>query len=300
MIYKCHLPGTWHFSNYITIMNYFKVRFDCAPCSEDITDLLAAFLADAGYESFEPDSAGVTAYVQADMFSDEAIGDIVSDFPMECSLSWEKEFVESCNWNQEWEKHYFQPIVIADECVVHSSFHKDVPSARYDILIDPKMAFGTGHHATTSQMMRYILDIPDIEAKSVIDMGTGTGILAILCKMRGSGKTTGIEIDPGAFENAVENAALNRQGVEFICGDATALEQLEPADIFLANINRNVITGDISRYAEKIKHGGMLLLSGFYTHDIPVVMEAAEPLGFRLEKSTEDGDHWAALRLIKE
>lgn len=281
-------------------MNYYKVRFECAPCSEDITDLLAAFLADLGYESFEPDGSGLTAYVQALEFSEDAVKDMLEDFPMETSISFDSEFVESQNWNEEWEKHYFQPIVIAGECVVHSSFHKDVPAARYDILIDPKMAFGTGHHATTSQMMRYVLDIEDIEGKTVIDMGTGTGILAILCKMRGAGKVDGIEIDPGAFENAVENAALNSQAIGFICGDASALADLPPADIFLANINRNVITADIRLYADRIKSGGSLLLSGFYTADIPIVMAAAEPLGFTLDKSTEEGDHWAAIRLIKE
>lgn len=281
-------------------MNYYKVRFECAPCSEDITDLLAAFLADLGYESFEPDGSGLTAYVQASEFSEDAVKDMLEDFPMETSISFDSEFVESQNWNEEWEKHYFQPIVIAGECVVHSSFHKDVPAARYDILIDPKMAFGTGHHATTSQMMRYVLDIEDIEGKTVIDMGTGTGILAILCKMRGAGKVDGIEIDPGAFENAVENAALNSQAIGFICGDASALADLPPADIFLANINRNVITADIRLYADRIKSGGTLLLSGFYTADIPIVMVAAEPLGFTLDKSTEEGDHWAAIRLIKE
>lgn len=281
-------------------MNYYKVRFECAPCSEDITDLLAAFLADLGYESFEPDGSGLTAYVQASEFSEDAVKDMLEDFPMETSISFDSEFVESQNWNEEWEKHYFQPIVIAGECVVHSSFHKDVPAARYDILIDPKMAFGTGHHATTSQMMRYVLDIEDIEGKTVIDMGTGTGILAILCKMRGAGKVDGIEIDPGAFENAVENAALNSQAIGFICGDASALADLPPADIFLANINRNVITADIRLYADRIKSGGTLLLSGFYTADIPIVMAAAEPLGFTLDKSTEEGDHWAAIRLIKE
>lgn len=281
-------------------MNYYKVRFECAPCSEDITDLLAAFLADLGYESFEPDGLGLTAYVQASEFSEDAVKDMLEDFPMETSISFDSEFVESQNWNEEWEKHYFQPIVIAGECVVHSSFHKDVPAARYDILIDPKMAFGTGHHATTSQMMRYVLDIEDVEGKTVIDMGTGTGILAILCKMRGAGKVDGIEIDPGAFENAVENAALNSQAIGFICGDASALADLPPADIFLANINRNVITADIRLYADRIKSGGTLLLSGFYTADIPIVMTAAEPLGFTLDKSTEEGDHWAAIRLIKE
>ena len=281
-------------------MNYYKLRLECAPCSEDITDLLAAFLADLGYESFEPDDTGLTAYVQSSEFSEKAVKEMLEDFPMKTSIRFDSEFVESQNWNEEWEKHYFQPIVIAGECVVHSSFHKDVPAARYDILIDPKMAFGTGHHATTSQMMRYVLDIEDIEGKTVIDMGTGTGILAILCKMRGAGKVDGIEIDPGAFENAVENAALNSQAIGFICGDASALADLPPADIFLANINRNVITADISRYSEKIKSGGTLLLSGFYTADIPIVMAAAEPLGFTLDKSTEEGDHWAAIRLIKD
>lgn len=281
-------------------MNYYKVRFECKPCNEDITDLLAAFLADLGFESFEPDEAGLTAYVQASEFSESSILEVVDYFPMDTSISFSIEFVESQNWNEEWEKHYFKPIVIAGECVVHSSFHKDVPEAKYDILIDPKMAFGTGHHATTSQMMRYILDEEDIEGKTVIDMGTGTGILAILCKMHGAGHVTGIEIDSGAFENAVENAALNRQGIRFICGDASVLPGLELADIFLANINRNVITGDIARYAEMIKPGGRLLLSGFYVADIPIVMESAEPLGFSLDKATEEGDHWAALRLIKK
>lgn len=281
-------------------MNYYKVRFECNPCTEDITDLLAAFLADLGYESFEPDSSGLTAYVQASDFSEDAVDVMLEEFPMETEVGFTSEFVESQNWNEEWEKHYFQPIVIAGECVVHSSFHKDVPEAKYDILIDPKMAFGTGHHATTSQMMRFLLDIKDIYGKAVIDMGTGTGILAILCKMRGAGSVYGIEIDPGAFENAVENATLNSQPIDVICGDASSLADLEPADIFLANINRNVITSDIGRYADKIKSGGILLLSGFYTSDIPVVMSAAEPLGFTLDKATEEGDHWASLRLIKK
>ncbi|MDE5793796.1 MAG: 50S ribosomal protein L11 methyltransferase [Muribaculaceae bacterium] len=280
-------------------MNYYKVRFNCAPCSEDITDLLAAFLADYGYESFEPDEAGLTAYIQSAEFSEDKIKEITCDFPIVTTISYESELVESQNWNEEWEKHYFQPIVIAGEVVVHSSFHKNIPEANYDILIDPKMAFGTGHHATTSQMMQYILDIDSMEGKSVIDMGTGTGILAILCKMRGAGKVTGIEIDPGAFDNALENAALNRQAIDFILGDASALEKCEPADIFLANINRNVITSDISKYAKKINTGGILLLSGFYVSDIPIIMESATPLGFTIDCTSEEGDHWAALRLIK-
>lgn len=280
-------------------MNYYKVRFNCSPCNEDITDLLAAFLADAAFESFEPDDNGLTAYVPEPDFSVDVIDEILAGFPMDTEISYNSELVESKDWNEEWEKHYFQPIVIAGECVVHSSFHKDIPQARYDILIDPKMAFGTGHHATTSQMMRFILDIDDIQGKSVIDMGTGTGILALLCKMRGAGNVTGIEIDPGAFENALENASLNNQAIDFYCGDASKLADYAAADIFLANINRNVITSDIGKYADKIKNGGILLLSGFYTQDIPVVLAAAAPYGLTLEKTSEEGDHWAAIRLRK-
>ncbi len=280
-------------------MNYFKVRLECVPCTEDITDLLAAFLADVSYESFEPDQTGVTAYVQADSYSESAILEIVSEFPIATNITFNSEYVEGRNWNEEWEKHYFQPIVIAGECVVHSSFHENVPDAKYDILIDPKMAFGTGHHATTSQMMRNILDLGDLSGKRIIDMGCGTGILAILAKMRGAEGVTGIEIDPGAYENALENASLNHQEIKFVCGDAKSLSDCDTADIFLANINRNVITNDIARYAEKIKPGGSLILSGFYTSDIPVIMQYATPLGFTIEKSTEEGDHWAALCLRK-
>lgn len=281
-------------------MNYAKVRFDCHPCSEDITDLLAAFLADAGYESFEPDAMGLTAYVQDTLYSTQSIQDIIQNFPIPTEIKWQTEIVESRDWNEEWEKHYFQPIVIGGECVVHSSFHKDIPRAKYDILIDPKMAFGTGHHATTSQMIRYLLNLATLEGKEIIDMGTGTGILAILAKMRGASKATGIEIDAGAFENAIENASLNSVAVDFILGDASKLETLNPADIFLANINRNVITSDIADYAKKIKKGGLLFLSGFYTSDIPIIMESATPLGLNLMEQTEEGDHWAALKLIKD
>lgn len=280
-------------------MDYIQLRLDCSPASEDITDLLAAFLADEGYESFLPDQDGLTAFIQADSFSQDAVDNIISEFPIETSIASDHTFVKGQNWNEEWEKHYFQPIVIADKCVVHSSFHKDVPAATFDILIDPKMAFGTGHHATTSQMMQYILGIESMHDKDVIDMGTGTGILSILCKMRGARDVTGIEIDPGAYENAVENGKLNSTDIHFICGDASALESLPEADIFLANINRNVITGDIDKYAARIKNGGTLLLSGFYTSDIPMIEEACAPYGLRIVETSEEGDHWAAVRLIK-
>ena len=279
------------------MQDYIALRIDAVPCSEDITDLLAAFLCDEGFESFKPDDCWLTAYVRTDLYDEGAVKKILEEFPIDTDFTFSSGTVKGEDWNEEWEKHYFQPIVVDDKCVVHSSFHKDVPSAEYDIVIDPKMAFGTGHHSTTSNMMRHILS-SDMEGKSVIDMGTGTGILAILCKMKGADNVTGIEIDPFAWENAVENAALNNVKVNMLCGDAGLLAGLDQADYFLANINRNVITSDIESYASCLKQGGIMLLSGFYRSDIPIVEKAANEYGLFLESEKEDND-WVALRFKK-
>ncbi|MEZ3531923.1 MAG: 50S ribosomal protein L11 methyltransferase [Muribaculaceae bacterium] len=279
------------------MQDYIALRIDAVPCLEDITDLLAAFLCDEGFESFKPDDCGLTAYVRTDLYDEGAVKKILEEFPIDTDFTFSSGTVKGEDWNEEWEKHYFQPIVVDDKCVVHSSFHKDVPSAEYDIVIDPKMAFGTGHHSTTSNMMRHILS-SDMEGKSVIDMGTGTGILAILCKMKGADNVTGIEIDPFAWENAVENAALNNVKVNMLCGDAGLLAGLDQADYFLANINRNVITSDIESYASCLKQGGIMLLSGFYRSDIPIVEKAANEYGLFLESEKEDND-WVALRFKK-
>lgn len=279
--------------------DYYKVRIDATPCTEDITDLAAAFLADSGFESFEPDSMGLTAYIRCSEGSGKEIAtDALCDFPMDVEFNISEEFVEGKDWNEEWEKHYFQPILIGGDCVIHSSFHTDVPSARYDILIDPKMAFGTGHHDTTSQMVRHILG-SDMEGKSVIDMGTGTGILGILAAMRGATKVTGIEIDRPAYDNAIENVSLNGANMELIHGDASALEGLDNADYLFANINRNIILADINRYAARLKSGGTMLLSGFYEEDIPMIEESASKYGLK-ESCRLISNRWTALKLIKE
>ena len=203
--------------------DYNSVRINATPCSEDITDLAAAFLADAGFESFEPDENGLTSYIRATPQAISIAEEALMDFPYDVKFEITSEFIEGEDWNAEWEKYYFKPIVIGDKCVVHSTFHKDVPTAKYDIVIDPKMAFGTGHHDTTSQMMRLILDL-DLSGKSVIDMGTGTGILAILAKMRGASDVHGIEIDEPAYLNAIDHTRLNNVDIDIIHGDASALE----------------------------------------------------------------------------
>lgn len=279
--------------------DYIESRFTLEPCpGEDATDLLAGLLADLGYESFVPDGCGLTAYVRESDFRPEEIAPALDGFPFDCVITRDDKRIEGRDWNAEWERNYFRPIVVGDRCVVHSSFHTDVPSAEYDIVIDPKMAFGTGHHATTSLMLTRLLDA-GLAGRSLIDMGTGTGILAILAAMRGAGPVTAVEIDGFAYENAVENCRLNgHPEIRLVCGDASALESIGVADVFVANINRNVITADLHRYAGRLATGGMMLLSGFYESDVPVVVEAASPLG--LEKvDVSVRDNWACLNLRK-
>ena len=278
--------------------DYLSVRVDLSPCSTDATDLAAAFLADAGFESFEPNESGLTAYIRASEDVEKLAEEALQDFPFEAEIAISSEFIKGEDWNSEWEKNYFKPILIDDLCVVHSTFHKDVPSAKYDIVIDPKMAFGTGHHDTTSQMMRHILSLP-LEGKSVIDMGTGTGILSFLAKMRGAENVTGIEIDKPAYENAVDNASLNNCDVRFIHGDASALSEISALDFLFANINRNIILADIDRYASALNPGGTMLLSGFYEEDIPLIMEAANKYGLKEESRLVSEAGWTALRLSK-
>lgn len=279
--------------------DYIEVRFNVAPCDETATDVLAALLCDAEFESFVPDNEGLTAYVKRELFHEEKVNEILNEFPLPAKIDWSKVVIEGQDWNSEWEKNYFQPIIVGDKCVIHSSFHKDIPETEYDIVIDPKMAFGTGHHATTSLIIRQLLDMP-LDGVSVMDMGTGTGILAILCAMRGANPVSAIEIDEFAYVNAVENVKINGQPhIKVHLGDASLLADEQPVELFIANINRNIITADIAEYAKCLKSGGMMLLSGFYEEDIPVVMESAGCHGLKYDSHTVQ-DRWTCLRLVKE
>lgn len=280
--------------------DYYEVRLDLNPCCEDATDLLAGMLADEGYESFVPDETGLTAYIKKELFSDAALKSALADFPFDSLVTAKAELVEGRDWNAEWEKNYFQPIVIGDQVVIHSSFHTDIPDATYDIVIDPKMAFGTGHHSTTSQILQALLSTP-LEGKSVIDMGTGTGILAILAAMRGAGPVTAIELDTFAYENAVDNVRLNgHPEINVINGDASALNGVDAADVFIANINRNVILGDLNRYATALKHGGIMLLSGFYEgKDCDMIIDEAAKYGLEFTAMTTD-NRWACMTLVNK
>lgn len=278
--------------------DYREVRIDISPCTETGTDVMAYLLAEAGFESFVPDERGLTAYIREEDFDACKVNDALAQYPFAASLDVSSTFIEGEDWNSEWEKNYFQPIVIGERLVIHSTFHTDVPQAQYDITIDPKMAFGTGHHATTSQVASVLLD-SDLKGKTVTDMGTGTAILAILAAKLGAKTVTGIEIDEAAYVNAIENVALNgvENTVSLIHGDASALTDCPKADIFVANINRNVITADLKQYVTALNQGGTIILSGFYEHDIPVIMETAAQLGLKELRHTTLND-WACLILV--
>lgn len=280
--------------------DYVELRLDLTPCSETATDILAALLADVGYESFVPDQRGLTAYIPVGIFSEEDVATVCASFPIpDVSITARSATIEGKDWNSEWEKNYFKPIVVGERCVIHSSFHRDIPRCDYDIIIDPKMAFGTGHHATTSLIIEQLLDM-NLAGKTVIDMGTGTGILAILSAMRGATQVYGIEIDPAAFANAEENIRLNNHNdIHLMLGDASRLEQYPQAQVFIANINRNIITSDLTRYASRLADGGTMLLSGFYEADIPVIMAHAAPLGLREVAHTTKPTSWTCLRLSR-
>jgi ribosomal protein L11 methyltransferase len=280
--------------------DYIEVRININPCNEDITDVLAALLADSGYESFLPDDNGLTAYIRAEDYDYDATRQAIANCPIPLTnVTVSDNRIEGQDWNAEWEKHYFKPIVIGDKCVIHSSFHTDIPKADYDIVIDPKMAFGTGHHQTTTLILQRLLST-DLNGLTVTDMGTGTGILAILAAMRGATTVNAIEIDPFAQVNAVENVALNHHPeINVILGDASQLPGLPKADIFLANINRNIITNDMGAYADAIADGGRLIVSGFYTADIPVVEQSAAKFGLQLADTSSLND-WCSILFIKQ
>ena len=276
--------------------DYTRVKFTVTPNEEVATDVLAALLADAGFESFVPEDDGMSAYAPQALYDADAVAAVVAGYPLEgFEITYDSEFIEGEDWNAEWEKNYFQPIVLGEECVIHSTFHKDVPKARYDILIDPKMAFGTGYHQTTCHMLRTIL-AQDMTGKSVLDMGCGTALLAILARKHGASNVVAIDIDEFAYENARENIVLNgTPDIEVRLGGAEAIKPSDSFDIVLANINRNILLADIKNYVRAMHPGSQLFISGFYTEDIEVLKEEAARHGLQYIDSAED-NRWAMVR----
>ena len=279
-------------------MKYFEVTFTTSPCNETVNDVVSALAGEIGFESFVEWEKGVQAYIQQSLFDEEALKSMVADFPLpDTKIEYTIVEAEDKDWNEEWEKNFFQPIVIGDRCCIHSTFHKDTPQTEYEILINPQMAFGTGHHETTSSIISELLEA-DLQGKSVLDMGCGTSILAILASMRGAGPITAIDIDDWCVNNSRDNIALN--GIDNITvewGDANLLKGRAPFDVIIANINRNILLADMAQYAACMHSGSELYMSGFYVQDIPVIQEKAESLGMEFIHHREK-NNWAAVKFI--
>ncbi len=280
-------------------MKYLEFIFRTAPCTEIANDVLAATLADAGFESFVTQPEGLAAYIQKALYDEEALKAALAGFPLpdtRITYTWQE--AEDKDWNEEWEKNFFQPIVIDNRCVIHSTFHHDIPQVEYDIIINPQMAFGTGHHETTSLIIGELLD-SDLQGKQVLDMGCGTSILAILARMRGAAACTAIDIDEWCVRNSQENIMLNHADhITVFQGDASTLADKGPFDVVIANINRNILLNDMKHYVARMNPGGELYMSGFYVDDIPAIQAEAERNGLHLSYHREK-NRWAAVKFRK-
>lgn len=277
-------------------MKYIEVEF-CLEPLQMYSEILQSDLCDIGFESFMDTFEGFLAYCQQELYSEKELKLLIARFielNPEVDISTKVNEIEQQDWNAEWEKSY-PAVLINDFCYVHASFHEPIKEVEYNIEISPKMSFGTAHHPTTFQIIQ-LLQNEDIRAKDVMDMGSGTGVLAILTKMKGASYVEAIDNDEWAFNNAKENVERNHSEIVVRYGDADLLDR--DYDIFIANINRNILLQDISKYANHIRKNGVLFLSGFYTNDVDMLVEEAGKYGFELDNQLTK-ENWAALRLIK-
>lgn len=280
-------------------MKYLLTTFTLTPYSEDACDVLSAQLADIGYETFLPTAQGIEGYVQKAAYDEAELMNTIRDFMFPgITISFHTEEAPDEDWNQTWEAEGFEPVVLDDLISVHDTQHA-VPPCRYDIIINPRMAFGTGTHPTTQQILRQLTKM-DIQGKRIIDAGCGTGVLGILASMRGAKWVFGYDIDEWSVENTRINAELNgTENIEVHEGDASILPKEGDYDLLIANINRNILLADMERFAQALrKEDAQLLLSGFYEEDIPLLADKGKSLGFTLEKkSCQEG--WAMLLLAR-
>ncbi|WP_462254037.1 50S ribosomal protein L11 methyltransferase [Ekhidna sp.] len=271
-------------------MEFITIKVSCTP---EFSDLLIAELFEIGFDSFQEFDDGFEGSCDQSQFDSDAVDSIIKNYP---DISFVVKEQEKINWNEEWEKNY-DPIVVRDKCIVRASFHEPQPQFEYEIIVTPKMSFGTGHHATTYQVLDYQMNL-DHSNKKVLDVGTGTGILAIMAKKRGASYISATDIDEWCIENSEENFALNNvNDVSLVKGQIEEVNESD-FDIVIANINKNVLLEQIPAYCDRLKNGGKLILSGFYENDIDDIIEVAKKNGMeKLQTTTRD--NWAMLVLNK-
>ncbi len=278
-------------------MNYIEVSFTIKASksaeinSEMVREILVAELSGFNFESFVDTIDGLQAYIQEQDFDEQEVKALYILNSADFSIEMEVKTIEQQNWNAEWEKN-FEPIEVDGRCLVRAPFH-DEKEVDFDIVIEPKMSFGTGHHETTYQMIAHLLEI-DVSGKRVLDMGCGTGILAILACMKGASSITGIDIDQWAYENTLENIRKNKCSHIIVKKGGAELLKKCAYDVILANINRNILMNDMEVYVKTMKTGSQIAFSGFYTSDIYHIDQKARSLSLRLLRQSEK-NNWAAL-----
>ena len=306
-------------------MKYYEINMRIEPCTQDAQDLLAALTAEAGMETFEETESGLKGYAQQQLLDEEALREAIATFPISgVSISYTIEQAEDRDWNEQWEQEGFEPIVVRwkmddgrwkmDErvLVIHDGRHlpTDIshqPSAislqpsAIMIEIDAHMAFGTGTHETTRMICRMLMAM-DLKGRRVLDCGSGTGILGICALKLGADSCTAYDIDEWSTDNTRHNAVINHvdDRLEALCGDATLLDGIDGQfDVVMANINRNILLQDMPRFAAKMKPGAMLIMSGFYQQDVPMLTEKAESLGLTTVATATDGE-WTCVLLTEK
>lgn len=286
-------------------MNYIKVTIRIESEADYIADVLTACLGEVGFDSFEDTSRGINAYCPENLFSDTALSEIIDDAETSygCKISFRKEVMQEQNWNATWEQNSFEPITISDRIAIYPTSRKeqflDMPF-QYKIELKPVQAFGSGYHETTQMMLRFILE-EDLYDKTLLDMGCGTAVLAILSCLKGASPVYAIDIDHWSTENAAANAALNGvSDINVVLGDAAAIKPLRTDfGYILANINRNILVADMAAYVAALARDGKLIMSGFYSEDLPTIDNAAERLGLH-RTDTKTDNNWVAARYVRD
>ncbi|MDG1509138.1 MAG: 50S ribosomal protein L11 methyltransferase [Flavobacteriaceae bacterium] len=272
---------------------YIAYDFNVSP-KEPATEMLIAQLGYVGFESFVEQDHGVTAYIQKQEWNSKILDDVFLLHSNEFNITFEHNEIAQTNWNEEWEKN-FNPIQVDDLVSIRAPFHTN-PSLQFDIVIEPKMSFGTGHHETTHMMVQHLLAL-DLDTKKVLDMGCGTGILAIFAEMKGAKPIDAIDIDSWCYENSLENIQRNNcNHITVYEGDASVLK--EKYDVIIANINRNILLSDMKTYTDCLNENGVLLLSGFYKEDIVIIEDEVTKYGVTFETMIQR-NNWVALKYVK-
>jgi ribosomal protein L11 methyltransferase len=274
-------------------MNYIEIDCMVQP-RQPGTDILVALLGEIGFDTFEESEKGLKAYIPEQDYNEEMLVESLSGTSFE--VIWTKSLIQGRNWNEAWEKS-FQPVVVGS-CVIRAPFHASPEGVTTEIIIEPKMSFGTGHHETTSLMVEEMLDM-DFSEANVLDMGSGTGVLAILASKKGAKAVTAVDIDEWAYENCLENIEKNKvSNVTTLLGGAELLEN-SLFNVILANINRNIILTDFIHYDKALAPGGRLLLSGFLDTDCTQLITAASGFGYQLFRK-KVRNNWTLLAFIKQ